>query len=152
MFGGFVFPFLAASYFWFPKVTGYKYNEGLGKLHFAVMLGGFFILTAALYRVGLMGMLRRIADYVAQPGLEFWNVVATVGGFLVGFSMLFFVINLVWSLVKKERVEANPWRSRSPEWQIPSPPPEENFHAPPVVVGNPYDYGVPGSVYVRIVD
>jgi cytochrome c oxidase subunit 1 len=150
MFGGFVFPFVAATYYWFPKVTGYRYKENLGKAHFWLMLIGFLVMTFSMYRVGLLGMLRRIADYDPLPGFEQWNQGATVGGFLVGISMLLFVVNMVWSLLAKAPAPSNPWRSRSPEWQVSSPPPELNFPTPPVVVGGPYDYGVPGSTYVRI--
>ncbi|MCP4537919.1 MAG: cytochrome c oxidase subunit I [Chloroflexi bacterium] len=150
MFGGYIFPFLAATYFWFPKVTGFKYNEKLGKLHFWLLLAGFLTLTAALYRVGLMGMLRRVADYEPNLGYEIWNLIATVGGFAIGASMLIFAINLLWSLRARVPAPDNPWRSRSPEWQISSPPPEENFPSPLVVTGSPYDYGVPGSVYVHV--
>ncbi len=150
MFGGFVFPFVAAIYFWFPKVTGYKYNERLGQIHFWLMLIGFVVQTLGMYRVGLMGMLRRIADYEALPGLQEWNLVTTVGGVVVGLSALPFLINLILSFRAQAPAPDNPWRSRSPEWQIPSPPPEENFETPPVVVGGPYDYGVPDSVYVRV--
>jgi len=150
MFGGFVFPFLAAIYFWFPKITGYQYKERLGKAHFWVMLLGFFIKTGAMYRVGLLGMLRRIADYDAGRGFEGLNALATVGGFMVGLGMLIFLINILLSLRAKQPASPNPWRSRSPEWQIPSPPPEENFARPPRVVGGPYDYGVADSLYVRV--
>jgi cytochrome c oxidase subunit 1 len=150
MFGGFVFPFVAATYYWFPKVTGYQYRERLGKVHFWLMFVGFMLMSFSMYRVGLLGMLRRIADYDPLPGFEPWNVSATVGGFLVGLSGVFFVVNIVWSLVVKVAAPSNPWRSRSPEWQVSSPPPEENFPVPPVVVGGPYDYGVPGSVYIRL--
>jgi cytochrome c oxidase subunit 1 len=142
MFGGFIFPFLAATYYWFPKVTGFQYNERLGKSHFWMMIIGFFVQTGAMYRVGLLGMLRRIARYDPLPGLEEGNLMATVGGFMVGASMLIFVANLLTSFRAKVPAPANPWRSRSPEWQIASPPPEENFEAPPLVVGGPYDYGV----------
>ena len=100
--------------------------------------------------LGLLGMLRRIADYEPLPGFEDSNLMVTIGGFMVGVAMLIFVVNLVSSFRARVPAPANPWRSRSPEWQIPSPPPEENFPSPPVVVGSPYDYGVPGSVYVRI--
>ena len=148
MFGGFVFPFLAATYYWFPKVTGYKYSERLGKAHFWLMFLGFIALTTALYRVGLMGMLRRVADYVA-PGYIPWNIAATASGVVIGLSMLVLVFNLVRSMQLKEPAAANPWRSRSLEWQVSSPPPEENFITPPVVVSGPYDYGEPGSVYAR---
>jgi cytochrome c oxidase subunit 1 len=68
---------------------------------------------------------------------------------MVAVSMIVFGINLLVSLRAKEPAPANPWRSRSLEWQVSSPPPEENFPAPPVVVGGPYDYGVPESTYVQ---
>ncbi len=149
MFGGFVYPFLAAIYYWFPKATGYRYNEKLGRLNFWLMTVGFFGTTIPQYAVGLLGMLRRVADYEPRPGFEPLNLAATIGGFMVGLSMLVFVVNMVQSLRAKAPSPANPWRSRSLEWQIPSPPPEENYPVPPVVVGGPYDYGEPGSVYVR---
>ena len=149
MFGGFLFPFVAATYFWFPKVTGYRYREGLGKVHFWLMFVGFLIQTVGMYRVGLMGMLRRIADYAPRPGLVEWNLFTTVGGAMVALAMVVFGINLLVSLLAREPAPVNPWRARSLEWQIPSPPPELNFPAPPVVVGGPYDYGVPDSTYVQ---
>ncbi|MFQ5341830.1 MAG: cbb3-type cytochrome c oxidase subunit I [Anaerolineae bacterium] len=149
MFGGYVFPFLAAVYFWFPKITGRMYNERLGKLHFWLMTIGFFMVTSSMFRIGLLGMRRRIADYDPALGFGSWQTIATVGGFMVGLSMLVFAYNLVQSVRAGVPALANPWRSRGLEWQIPSPPPDENYLQPPIVVGHPYDYGVPGSVYVR---
>ncbi len=149
MFGGFVFPFLAAIYYWFPKVAGRMYSEKLGKLHFWLMFLGFFHVSIPMYRVGLLGMRRRIADYDPALGFEPWQMVTTIGGFMVGFAMLVGVINIIQGIRSGATAPANPWRSRSLEWQIPSPPPEENYPAPPIVVGRPYDYGVPGTVYVR---
>ena len=150
MFGGFVFPFLAAIYYWFPKVTGRMYNERLGKLHFWLMTIGFFMVTTSMFRIGLLGMRRRIGDYDPALGFDNWQTLATVGGFLVGISMLIFLVNIVQSVRAGAPAPANPWRSRSLEWQIPSPPPEVNYPVPPVVVGGPYEYGIPGSVYVRL--
>lgn len=150
MFGGFVYPFLAAIYYWFPKVTGRWYDERLGRWHFGLMTVGFLLITSSMFRLGLLGMRRRIGDYDPALGFGPWHLVATVGGFLVGLAMLVFVVNLVRSVRVGVWAPANPWRSRSLEWQIPSPPPEENYPQPPVVVGRPYDYGVPGSVYVAL--
>ncbi len=150
MFGGFVYPFLAAVYYWFPKVTGRWYSERLGKLHFWVMTVGFFVVTTTMFRLGILGMRRRIADYDPALGFDRWQMVTTIGGYLVGLGMLIFVVNIVRGAVAGRRAPANPWRSRSLEWQVSSPPPEENFPVPPVVVGGPYEYGVPGSVYVQV--
>ena len=150
IFGGYVFPFMAAIYFWFPKATGRMYNETWGKIHFWLMFIGFHIITMAMFRMGLLGMRRRIADYDPALGVEGFHVAATIGGFIVGLSVLIFVINLWVSARRGAIAETNPWNSRSLEWMIDSPPPEENFDVPPVIVGNPYDYGVPGSVYATI--
>jgi cytochrome c oxidase subunit 1 len=149
MFGGFVFPFFAALYYWFPKATGRMYNEGLGKLHFWLMTPGFWLMSLGQMRIGLMGMRRRIADYDPALGIEFTHLLITLAGLVIGWSVLIMVYNLVSSARAGEVADINPWRSRSPEWQIPSPVPEMNYDEPFVVVGGPYDYGLQDSAYVR---
>ncbi len=148
LFGGFFFPFFAAIYYWFPKVTGRKYNEKLGKIHFWLMTPGFWLQSASQVVVGLLGMRRRIAQYDPALNIEGGNVWTTIAGFMVGISVLIAVYNLVTSARKGEVAGANPWGSRSPEFQIPSPIPEHSYAQPFVVTGEPYDYGLPGSVYV----
>jgi cytochrome c oxidase subunit 1 len=150
LFGGFVFPAMAAIYFWFPKVTGRFLGERLGKLHWAVMTVGFFITYVPMFWLGLNGMRRRIADYDPSLGLGTMNLVSTVGGFMIAFALLLFFINLVVSLRRGAPAPANPWRSRTLEWQVSSPPPEDNFSAIPEVVGPPYGYGVPGSIHAVV--
>jgi len=152
MFGGFVFPFMAAVYFWFPKVTGRMYNERLGKLHFFLMFPAFFVQSFGQMFVGLLGMRRRIVDY---PGLEFMqtpHLLITIAGFVIGFSVLIFFFNLAFSARRGVVAEQNPWHSRSPEWGLPSPVPVDNYREHPFeVVGEPYDYGLAGSAFVRMV-
>ncbi len=150
MFGGFVFPFFAALYYWYPKATGRMYNERLGKVHFWLMVPGFWVQSLAQMRIGLLGMRRRIVDYDPALGIDTGQVLITVAGFVIGISVLIMVYNLVRSARKGEVAVANPWRSRSPEWQIPSPVPEKSYAQPIVVVGEPYDYGLAGSTYVRM--
>jgi cytochrome c oxidase subunit 1 len=149
MFGGFVFPFFAALYYWFPKATGRMYNEKLGKLHFWLMTPGFWLMSLGQMRVGLMGMRRRIADYDPTLGIQFTHLLITLAGLVIAWSVLIMVYNLVSSARSGEVADINPWRSRSPEWQIPSPVPEMNYDEPFVVVGGPYDYGLQDSAYVR---
>jgi cytochrome c oxidase subunit 1 len=149
MFGGFVFPFFAALYYWFPKATGRMYNEKLGKLHFWLMTPGFWLMSLGQMRVGLMGMRRRIADYDPTLGIEFTHLLITLAALVIGWSVLIMVYNLVSSARAGEVADINPWKSRSPEWQIPSPVPEMNYDEPFVVVGGPYDYGLQDSAYVR---
>jgi len=150
MFGGFIFPIFAAIYYWYPKVTGRKLNETLGKIHFYLMTPAFLLMTFGQMRIGLLGMRRRIADYDPNLGFDNTHLLITIGGFLIAFSILIFFINLVRSAKKGELAEGNIWNSRSPEWSIlPSPAPIENYHHKEFrVVGNPYDYGLAGSKFV----
>ena len=152
IFGGFVFPFFAALYFWFPKATGRRMNEVLGKLHFWLMTPSFFVLTFGMMRIGLLGMRRRIADYDPAMGLDSTHLILTIAGYLIGLSVFVFLINLFHSIKHGEKAEGNVWNSRSPEWQVPSPMPAHNYDQAFEVVGEPYDYGLPGSKYIQFVD
>ncbi|MEW5829373.1 MAG: cbb3-type cytochrome c oxidase subunit I [Chloroflexota bacterium] len=149
MFGGFVFPFFAALYYWFPKATGRRMNEFLGKLHFWLMTPSFLVMTFGMMRIGLLGMRRRISDYDAALGFDTTHLVLTVAGFLIFTSVLIFVYNLFRSMKKGEVATGNLWNSRSPEWQVASPMPAHNYDRPFEVVGEPYDYGLPGSKFVE---
>jgi cytochrome c oxidase subunit 1 len=149
MFGGFIFPFMAAIYFWFPKITGRMYNERLGKLHFFLMFPAFFFQSFGQMLAGLWGMRRRIADYDPSLGLETVHLLITIAGFVIFTSILIFVVNLIYSSKRGTIAEMNPWKSRSPEWSLPSPIPVHNYKDHPFeVVGDPYDYGLPGSTFV----
>jgi cytochrome c oxidase subunit 1 len=150
MFGGFVFPFFAALYYWFPKATGRMYNEKLGKWHFYLMTPAFWVMSLGQMRTGLMGMRRRIADYDPALGVEDTQMWVTLAGLVIGWSVLIMVYNLVVSARSGEVAPTNPWHSRSPEWQIDSPVPEMNYDRPPVVTGDPYDYSATAGSYVNI--
>ena len=154
IFGGFVFPFFAAIYFWYPKITGRMYNETLGKLHFWLMTPAFWVMSVGQMTAGTMGMRRRIADYEPMLGgmvndnlsrLEVVHIAITLAAFVIAFGILIMIYNLFHSAEMGRVAGNNPWRSRSPEWQIPSPIPEHSFAQPIHVVGDPYDYGLPGS-------
>jgi cytochrome c oxidase subunit 1 len=148
LFGGFLFPFLAAIYYWFPKVTGRLYREGLGRFHWGMMTAGFLAMTWPMFWLGMMGMRRRIVDY--DPAYGPVNVLVSLGGFLVALSMVIFVYNLVTSLRSGPRAPSNPWGAKTLEWQVSSPPPEENFKRPPRVVAPPYGYGEEDGVHALL--
>ncbi len=150
MFGGFIFPFFAALYYWFPKVTGRMYNEALGKLHFYLMLPAFYVQSLGQMQVGLLGMRRRIADYDPALGVQFTHVLITIAAYVIGIAVLIAVVNYIYSAIRGPVAAANPWRSRSPEFQLPSPVPVHNYDTPFTVIGEPYDYGLEGSAYVSI--
>ncbi len=150
IFGGYVFPFFAAIYYWFPKVTGRRLNETLGKWHFWLFFPSFIILTLLMMRVGLIGMRRRIADYDPALGLQGYHMVMTIAAYVIAIATAIFIYNFVRSIKHGEVATGNVWNSRSPEWNVPSPMPVHNYEGNPVeVIGEPYDYGLPGSQYVR---
>ncbi|MDP2659818.1 MAG: cbb3-type cytochrome c oxidase subunit I [Dehalococcoidia bacterium] len=150
LFGGFVFPLMAAIYYWFPKVTGRLLREGLGKVHWLMMTVGFFLLYEPMFVVGLDGMRRRVYDYEASQGFQVWNIVSAVGGFVVAISLMVMLLNIFVTLRSGIRAPENPWRARTLEWQVASPPPEDNFAVLPEVRDDPYGYGVPGSVHAVV--
>lgn len=150
MFGGFIFPFVAAIYYWFPKFTGKMYNEKLGKLHFWLMFPAFMVMSNLQLILGLLGMRRRVVDYDAELGFDNMQLWVTIAGFVIFISMLIFAYNIIRNWRKGEKAEGNVWDSRSPEWQIANPAPLHNYAQPFEVVGEPYDYGLPNSQYVNM--
>ena len=143
--GGEVFAIMAALYYWFPKITGRMFNETLGKIHFWWMFLAFNATFLTMFWVGLNGMNRRISSY--PPELAGANQLISLFSFALGASFAVLVINLAYSWVRGPRAAADPWHARTLEWQVPSPPPEENFSQTPQVIGHPYDYGVPGAIH-----
>ncbi len=145
--GGEIFAMMAGVYFWFPKITGKHFNETLGKIHAVWMWAGFNVTFLGMFWAGLGGMNRRIATYPAA--LEQTNRFVSTAAWVLGGSFLLFSWNMIWSMLKGKRADANPWHARTLEWLVPSPPPHENFEELPYIVAWPYDYGVKGAVHAR---
>jgi cytochrome c oxidase subunit 1 len=145
--GGLVFAFFAGIYYWLPKMTGLKFNELLAKVHFWGMFVFFNLTFAPLFAAGMLGMPRRVSVYA--PRLQGINDFVSISAFLLGLSMLVFLVNLVYSMIiARVPAEANPWRSRGLEFQLPTPVPVMNFERTPVIQADPYGYGVPGALPV----
>jgi cytochrome c oxidase subunit 1 len=149
--GGLVFALFAATYYWLPKMTGLKFNERLAKIHFWGMFVFFNCTFAPLFAAGMLGMPRRVSVYA--PRLQGINIFVSISAFLLGLSMLVFLVNLVYSMViARVPAEANPWRSRGLEFQLPTPVPVTNFETTPVIQSDPYDYGVPDAPPVAVLN
>jgi cytochrome c oxidase subunit I len=133
LFGGAIFGLFSGAYYWLPKVTGRLLSEGLGKLHFWLMFIGFNLTFGPMHILGLQGMARRYYTYEADLGLGFWNMVATIGAFVIAASIAVFMANVVRSLVRGREAGADPWDARTLEWTTSSPPPHYNFAEVPVV-------------------
>jgi heme/copper-type cytochrome/quinol oxidase subunit 1 len=131
LFGGSVFALFAGTYFWFPKITGRLYSEGLAAWHFWLMLIGFNLTFFPMHILGVMGMQRRIATYPVETGFLPLNVVETIGAFMLGFSILIFIWNARMSWARGAPAGNDPWLANTLEWLTTSPPPVYNFGSLP---------------------
>ncbi|MFW6195430.1 MAG: cytochrome c oxidase subunit I, partial [Chloroflexota bacterium] len=133
LFGGAILALFGGAYYWWPKMTGKMLGEGLGKLHFWIMLIGFNLTFGPMHWLGMDGMPRRIYTYAENMGWEASNFWATIGAFLIALGVLVFIINVIKTMRSDQRVGDDPWDARTLEWSIPSPPPVYNFSAIPHV-------------------
>jgi cytochrome c oxidase subunit I len=133
--GGAVFPLIGAFYFWFPKFAGKMLSERLGRWQFWLFFIGFNVAFFPMHYLGLIGMPRRVYTYLPGLGWEWPNLVATAGSYLIGISVLLFIVNIVKSLARGEPAPDDPWGAPDLAWATASPPPPHNFDAVPVVDG-----------------
>ncbi len=137
LFGGSIFALVGGAYYWWPKMFGFLLDEGLGKLHFWLMLIGMNLTFFPMHFVGLHGMPRRVYTYPAGLGFETMNLIETIGSFVLGASFLVMLWN-IWISTRdraNRAAPADPWGGATLEWSIPSPPQEFNFAEIPTVEG-----------------
>jgi cytochrome c oxidase subunit I+III len=133
--GGAVFPLFAAMYYWFPKWTGRMLNEKIGIWNFILLFIGFNLTFFPMHILGLQGMTRRVYTYVPETGWGNNNLLATIGAFIIGLSVLVFLVNVIVSRKRGEIAGPNPWGAPGLEWSTTSPPPTYNFLYVPTVDG-----------------
>ena len=128
---GAVFAIFAGWYFWFPKITGYTYNETLGKIHFWLTFVGVNVAFFPMHFLGLAGMPRRIADY--PDAFAGWNYVSSIGAYIAGFGVIVFLVCMAEAFFAKRRAGDNPWGvgATTLEWMLPSPPPFHSYNELP---------------------
>jgi cytochrome c oxidase subunit 1 len=130
---GAVFALMAAVYYWLPKWTGHMYDERLGKIHFWLMIIGFNLTFGPMHWLGLQGQVRRTWVYAEETNLGFWNLIVSIGAFIIALSILVFMANWIYSRRKGPDAGFDPWDARTIEWSIPSPTPVWNFSKAPEV-------------------
>jgi heme/copper-type cytochrome/quinol oxidase subunit 1 len=121
--GGAVFPLLGGLTHWFPKLTGRMLSERLGYVSSACVFLGFNTAFFPQHLLGLRGMPRRIYTYLPETQWGFWNLISTLGAFLLAVGVLIFLINAARSLRNGPAAPSNPWGAESLEWAVSSPPP-----------------------------
>jgi cytochrome c oxidase subunit 1 len=129
---GAVFTIFAGWYYWFPKITGYMYNETIGKLHFWVTFIGVNLVFFPQHFLGLAGMPRRYVDY--PDAFAGFNYISSVGSYISGFGALIFLYGLLDAFyLRKEKAAGNPWGpgATTLEWTLSSPPPFHQFNTLP---------------------
>ncbi len=131
--GGAVFAVFAGLYYWYPKMSGRMMDERLGKISFWTMLCGFHTTCLVQHSIGLDGMPRRIPEYADVGNLALYNMISTVGAFILGVGILITFWNALRSLKKGAVAGPDPWKANTLEWFIPSPPPQNNFDVVPRV-------------------
>ena len=147
---GTIFALFAGIYYWFPKITGRKLNEVLGKIHFwpsLIFMNGVFM---PMFIQGLAGVSRRLWDgglqYAHASGVIQWNEFMSISAWMLGLAQIPFIINILYSIKNGKKVDRNPWKSTTLEWTAPSPPlPHKNFEKIPVVFRGAYEYSLPGK-------
>jgi cytochrome c oxidase subunit 1 len=138
MVGGAIFGYLGGLHYWWPMMTGRMYPEGWAKFACLNIFVGFNLTFFPQFIVGYLGMPRRYAMYA--PEFQVYNVLSTAGATILGVGYLIPMIYFVWSLRHAPIAPPNPWKSRGLEWEIPSPPPTENFPVPPIVTHGTHQY------------
>jgi len=147
---GTIFALFAGIYYWYPKMTGRKMSEAIGKLHFwpsFLFMNGVFM---PMFIQGLAGVSRRLWDggleYAHSSGVLQWNEFMSISAFCLAAAQIPFIINVFVSMFNGEKVDRNPWGATTVEWSAPSPPvPHVNFEGDVEVYRGPYEYSVPGA-------
>jgi cytochrome c oxidase subunit I len=138
IFGGAVLGLFAGIYYWWPKVFGKMLNETWGRWNFWLMIIGMNLTFGPMHIIGLQGQPRRMYVWTENRAgegffnLGFWNMVSTVGSFILGVGAVVFLVN-IWVSRKNPPAPADPWDARSLEWITTSPPKEHNFDRIPTV-------------------
>ena len=147
---GTIFALFAGIYHWYPKATGRRMDDRLGRVHFAGTFVCMNLIFMPMFVQGLAGMNRRLYDGGAQYAINHdvlpLHTLISDAAWVMALFQLPFIVNVFWSLRHGRPVGDNPWEATTLEWATSSPPGPGNFVTPPAVYRGPYQYSVPGMV------
>jgi cytochrome c oxidase subunit I len=138
MVGGSVMAYLGGVHYWWPKISGKMYPEGLARMSALIVFLGFNLTFFPQFVLGYLGMPRRYAAYPEE--FQMLNVLSTAGASILGVGYVMPLFYLLWSWKYGKTATPNPWRTTGLEWKTPSPPPTHNFETTPVVTWDAYDF------------
>lgn len=139
IFGGMGFAFFAGIHYWYPKMFGRMYSNRWAYIAWGFTFVGFNLLYFPQFIIGVQGMPRRYFDYL--PQFQWGHFISGIGAFILMTGLVLMVWNLVYHKRHGAIAPANPWKGVTLEWQIPSPPPVENFDEIPIIKHKPYWFG-----------
>jgi cytochrome c oxidase subunit I len=135
------FGFFAGIHYWFPKIYGRMYHIRWANIGWGIIFTGFNLLYFPMFIMGIQGMPRRYFDY--DPKFQLGQTISTIGAIILFAGLITMISNLIYHSRRGAIAPANPWHGVTLEWQIPSPPPHENFDEIPVITREPYVFDNP---------
>jgi cytochrome c oxidase subunit 1 len=140
MVGGVSLAYMGALHYWWPKMTGRMYAEGIAKANAILIFVGFNLTFFPQFIVGYLGMPRRYHYYYFAPEFQAYHIMSTLGSSVLGLGFILPAFYLTYSLFKGKKAPANPWGAHGLEWETSSPPPVTNFLETPIVMDEVYDF------------
>ncbi|MFN3744925.1 MAG: cytochrome c oxidase subunit I [Hyphomicrobiaceae bacterium] len=131
---GAVFAIFAGWYYWFPKMSGYMYNETIAKVHFWLTFIGANVLFFPQHFLGLAGMPRRYVDY--PDAFADWNRISSYGSYMTAVATLIFLFGVLHAyFIMRKKAADNPWGEGATtlEWTLPSPPAFHSYETLPQI-------------------
>ncbi|MGQ0643640.1 MAG: cbb3-type cytochrome c oxidase subunit I, partial [Gemmatimonadaceae bacterium] len=133
LYGGSILGIFAGIYHYFPKIYGRMMDERLGNWHFWINFIAFNLTFFPMHFAGMLGMPRRIYTYDSGQGWDTFNLMSSIGAYMLVIASAIFLYNFIKSKRSGAIAPENPWDAPTLEWSIPSPPPEYNFAQIPMV-------------------
>ena len=140
MVGGTMLAFLGGLHYWWPKMTGRLYSDGIARVNAIIMFVGFNLTFFPQFILGWMGMPRRYHYYYFAPEFQAYHIMSTLGATVLGLGFIMPAFYLTSSLFNGKKAGPNPWNAHGLEWETSSPPPTSNFLETPIVMDEVYDF------------